>query len=192
MEWAFKAGEQSLRLIPADPAFYSLFQQALNASYLDHSEFLPWPREYTNAEQALEFLLKARKEFNSETGERRWLIVTEDGQALIGCIGLKPRSRNRYVVGYWANTEQSGKGYMRAALTHLLNNLPEFTFYLTASSANARSRRLAEAVGFVLIRIHPRARQSERHGEQDTCVYRLPGKTQAKKSPQERGRTVVS
>ena len=43
MEWAFKAGEQSLRLIPADPAFYLLFQQALNASYLDHSEFLPWP-----------------------------------------------------------------------------------------------------------------------------------------------------
>ncbi len=193
MEFAFTVGAESLTLRRADPTLCKAFQQALNVSYSQHSEFLPWARPHTSEAQALESLLRAKDEFNSATGERRLFIVSADGQAVIGCIGLKPRRRERFVVGYWVNTEHSGKGYMRAALAQLVGRLPDSRFYLTTSSANARSQRLAESAGFRLIRIHPRARHSLRHGVQDTWVYRSDGKRQAKKSPREsRGRTVVS
>lgn len=168
------------------------FQRALNVSYPQHSEFLHWARPHTTEEQALESLLRARDEFCDETGERRWFIVSADGQSIIGCIGLKPRQHGRFVVGYWVNTEHSGKGYMCAALALLVRYWPDSTFYLTTSSANLRSQRLAEAAGFALIRVHPRARQSQCHGVQDTYVYRFAAKRQTKKSPQESGRTVVS
>jgi RimJ/RimL family protein N-acetyltransferase len=192
MEFALMAGGESLRVRSPDPALYLAFQQALNVSYPEHSEFLSWARAHTTEEQALESLLKARDEFDSETGERRFFIVAADGAAIIGCIGLKPRGRNRYVVGYWANSEHSGKGYLRAALTQVLGRFPDATFYLTTSSANLRSQHLAAAAGFLLIRVHLQARHSEQHGVQDTYVYRFAAKSRAKKSPQERGRTVVS
>ncbi|MBV4460423.1 GNAT family N-acetyltransferase [Pseudomonas sp. COR58] len=185
MEFAFIAGQQSLRLLPPDPALCTALAHALNASHVAHAEFLPWARPHTSEAQALEFLQQSQDAFSSETGERRWFIVTDDGQAVLGCIGLKPRRRNRYVVGYWANTEHSGKGYMRAALSRLLGGFPDAAFYLSASSANARSQRLAESVGFELIRVHPAARNSAQHGVQDTLAYRLNTKRQAKKSPRE-------
>lgn len=192
MEFALMAGGESLRVSSPDPALYPAFQRALNVSYPEHSEFLSWARSHTTEEQALEFLHKARDEFDSETGDRRFFIVAADGAAIIGCIGLKPRGRSRYVVGYWANSEHSGKGYMSAALTQVLGRFSDATFYLTTSSANQRSQRLAAAAGFLLIRIHPQARHSQQHGVQDTYVYRFAAKFRAKKSPQESGRTVVS
>ncbi len=185
-------GGEPLSVRPPDPALYLAFQRALNVSYPEHSEFMSWARVHTTEEQALEFLHKARDEFDSETGERRLFIVAADGVAIIGCIGLKPRGRNRYVVGYWANSEHSGKGYLRAALTQVLGRFSDATFYLTTSSANLRSQRLAVAAGFALIRVHLQARHSEQHGVQDTYVYRFAAKSRAKKSPQESGRTVVS
>lgn len=192
MEFAFAVGTESLTLRSPDPAMTKAFQQALNVSYPQHAEFLAWARPHTTEAQALESLLRARDDFSSETGERRFFIISADGQSILGCIGLKPRPRKRFVVGYWANTEYSGKGYLRAALTQLVNRLPDSTFYLTTSSANTRSQRLAQAAGFARVRVHPQARHSPRHGVQDTYVYRLDAKRQAKKSPQERGRTVVS
>lgn len=192
MEFALTVGAQSLWLVRPDPALCAAFQHALNVSFPVHSEFLPWPREHTSEAQALESLLKARDEFTSETGERRLFIVPEDGQTIFGCIGLKPRSRNRFIVGYWASSEHSGKGYMRAALAQLVRSLPDSTFYLTTSSANIRSQHLAQAAGFELIRIHHGTRHSRQHGVQDTHVYRFNGKRQTKKSPRESGRTVVS
>lgn len=192
MEFAFTVGTESLTLRSPDPALCKAFQQALNVSYPQHAEFLAWARPHTTEVQALESLLQARDDFSSETAERRLFIISADGQAIIGCIGLKPRQRDRFVVGYWANTEHSGNGYMRAALARLVRSLPDSRFYLTTSSANTRSQRLAQSAGFALIRIHPEARHSLRHGVQDTYVYRFDGKRQAKKSPQERGRTVVS
>jgi RimJ/RimL family protein N-acetyltransferase len=185
MEFAFSVGAESLTLRSPDPAMCKALQHALNVSYPQHAEFLPWARPQTSEAQSLESLLRARDEFNSQTGERRLFIVGADGQSILGCIGLKPRQRERLVVGYWVNTEHSGKGYMRAALARLVRRLPDSRFYLTTSSANARSQRLAEAAGFSLIRIHPQARHSPRHGVQDTYVYRFDGKRQAKKSPRE-------
>ncbi|WP_242487756.1 GNAT family N-acetyltransferase [Pseudomonas sp. TH31] len=89
------------------------FLNALNARFAAHCEFLPWARPYISEDEARAFMLRSVDEFASETGERRFFIVADEGRAIIGCIGLKPGGRNRYVVGYWANTEYSGKGLMR-------------------------------------------------------------------------------
>jgi len=163
----------SMSLRAPDPDLYKPFQQALNSSYIAHAEFLPWARPHTTEDEARTSLLRAVDEFQSESGERRLFIVADDGRTIIGCIGLKPHGRRRFVVGYWAATGYSGKGYMRAALVQLVERLPEFTFYLTTSSANAPSQRLAQASGFELIRVFRRARHSQRHGVQDTLLYRL-------------------
>ncbi|MFJ7110929.1 GNAT family N-acetyltransferase [Pseudomonas sp. NPDC098740] len=196
MELSLPLQLHSMSLRAPDPSLCKPLQEALNASYVAHFEFLPWARSHTSEDEARAFLLRAADDFNSETGERRLFIVADDGQAVIGCIGLKPRRRNRYVVGYWANTEYSGKGYMRRALELLVKSLPGCTFYLTTSSANGASQQMAKASGFELIRMARQARHSECHGVQDTYLYRLKLpqeiKQQAKKSPREGGQTVVS
>ncbi|WP_143519874.1 GNAT family N-acetyltransferase [Pseudomonas moraviensis] len=185
MEFALMVNGLALHVQSPAPALVTPVREALNASYREHAPFLEWAVEHTSEERALSSMLQARDDFASETGERRLFIVTEDGQAVVGCIGLVPRRRKRYVVGYWANSAFAGKGYMREVLQQLVRRLPEFTFYLTTSSANSRSQRLAEAAGFALIRVHPQARQSQQHGVQNTWVYRFGSKCQAKKSPRE-------
>ena len=165
----------SVSLRAPDPALSVVLQRALNDSFAVHSEFLPWAKSFTSEDEARAFMLRSVDEFTSETGERRFFIVAGDGEAIVGCIGLIPRGRNRHEVGYWANTEFAGKGYMRRALTALIGNLPGDVFYLTTSSANLASQRLAVAAGFALIRIFKRARHTERHGVQDTYLYRLKG-----------------
>ncbi|WP_237885435.1 GNAT family N-acetyltransferase [Pseudomonas sp. PGPR40] len=173
MELALTVGTHTLRLSAPDPEWCKALQHALNTSFTAHSEFLHWAKPYTTEDEARSFLARAVDEFKSEAGERRLLIVDDEAHTIIGCIGLKPRRRNRYLVGYWANTEYSGKGYMRAALEALINSMPGFTFYLTTASANVASQRLAEAAGFGLIRMFYQARCSQQHGEQDTYLYRL-------------------
>ena len=64
---------------------------------------------------------------------------------------------------------------MRRALTALIADLPGNVFFLKTSSTNLASQRLAEAEGFALIRVFKRARYTERHGVQDTYLYRLKG-----------------
>ncbi|WP_025110517.1 GNAT family N-acetyltransferase [Pseudomonas sp. H1h] len=185
MEFALTVHGLALRVRSPDPALVTPVREALNASYREHAPFLEWAVEHTSEERALSSMLQAREDFASESGERRLFIVTEDGRAVVGCIGLIPRRRQRYVVGYWANSAFAGKGYMREVLTQLVRRWPDFTFYLTTSSANTRSQRLAEAAGFALIRVHRRARQSPQHGVQDTWVYRFGAERRAKKSPRE-------
>ena len=172
MELSLTVGTHTLRLSAPDPQWCKALQHALNASFTTHSEFLPWAKPYTTEDEARSFLARAVEEFKSETGERRLFIVDDAAHTIIGCIGLKPRRRNRYVVGYWANTEYSGKGYMRTALEELIKSLPGFTFYLTTDVANVASQRLAEAAGFGLIRKCYQARCSQQHGEQE-YLYRL-------------------
>jgi len=173
MQLSLPEGLLSMSLRAPDPMLSTSLQNALNASFAAHSEFLPWAKPYISEDEARAFMLRSVDEFESETGERRFFIVADEGQAIIGCIGLKPGGRNRYVVGYWANTEYAGKGHMRRALEALVESLPGNTFYLTTSSANLPSQRLAVAAGFQWVRIFPRARQTEQHGVQDTYLYRL-------------------
>ena len=172
MEFSLTLGTHTLRLSAPDPQWGKALQRALNVSFTAHCEFLPWAKPHTTEEEARSFLVRAVDEFQSETGERRLFIVDDEARAIIGCIGLKPRRRNRYVVGYWANTEYSGKGYMRAALEKLIKSLPGFTFYLTTDVANVASQRLAEAAGFGLIRKCYQARCSQQPREQE-FLYRL-------------------
>jgi len=185
MEFALTVHGLALRVQSPDPALVAPVREALNASYREHAPFLEWAVEHTSEARAQSSMLQARDDFTSESGERRLFIVTEDGRSVVGCIGLVPRRRKRYVVGYWANSAFAGKGYLREVLTQLMVRLPDFTFYLTTSSTNTRSQRLAEAAGFALIRTHPQARQSQSQGVQDTYVYRFGSKRQAKKSPRE-------
>ncbi|MFJ2688224.1 GNAT family N-acetyltransferase [Pseudomonas sp. NPDC087342] len=173
MEFSLPTDLPFMSLRAPDPVLCTALQDALNLSFAAHSEFLPWAKPYTSEDEARAFMLRSVDDFNSETGERRFFIVADQGPAIIGCIGLKPRGRNRHEVGYWVNTEFSGKGYMRRALEALVKSLPDQTFYLTTSSANLPSQRLAVAAGFQLIRVFARARQTTSHGVQDTYLYRL-------------------
>lgn len=173
MELALTVGTHTLRLSAPDPEWCKALQHALNASFTVHCEFLPWAKPYTTEDEARSFLARAVDEFKSDTGERRLFIVDDAARAIIGCIGLKPRRRNRYLVGYWVNTEYSGKGYMRTALAALIKSMPGFTFYLTIASANVASQRLAEAAGFGLIRRCYQRPCLQPHEAQVTYLYRL-------------------
>lgn len=157
-----------------DLRFCTLLQAALNDSYAEHSEFLSWARPFTSEDEARASLLRAVEEFGSAEREKKLFIFSEEHRALIGCIGLRPtRRQQRYCIGYWAHSAHAGKGHMRRALVHVLQGCAPGVFYLSTSAANASSQRLAEATGFSQMKRLPAHRHCERHGMQDTLVYRF-------------------
>ncbi|MDF3934473.1 GNAT family N-acetyltransferase [Pseudomonas citronellolis] len=148
-------------------------RRALLDSYAEHAPFLDWVTPQVSAEQVLRSLRGAIANYAAPLAEKRLFLVSADRAEVIGCIGLQPRGRgDSYVIGYWANSRFAGQGYLSAALRDLCTQLPRATLYLTTSSANTRSQRLAEAAGFRLIRSLRGVREDAWHGLQDTLIYR--------------------
>ncbi|WP_043317697.1 MULTISPECIES: GNAT family N-acetyltransferase [Pseudomonas] len=148
-------------------------RRALQDSYGEHAPFLDWVTPQVSAEQVLRSLKGAIANYAVPLAEKRLFLLSADRAEVIGCIGLQPRGRGEsYVIGYWASSRFAGQGYLSAALREVCGQLPRARLYLTTSSANPRSQRLAEAAGFRLVRTLRGVRNDAWHGTQDTLIYR--------------------
>jgi RimJ/RimL family protein N-acetyltransferase len=164
-----------LRLVPPKVELAQKLADALNASYELHRDFLEWSKPHWTLEDTQLSLHQAAQDFETAVDEKRYFVLERSHSAeLVGCIGLTPRTEQPqgFEIGYWASQRHAGKGRMTEALTALVSQLSEHALYLTVSSANIPSQRLAEAAGFVRTETIPQARVSGRHGLCDTVVYR--------------------
>lgn len=164
-----------LKLVPPDICLAEALANALNASYELHRDFLEWSKPHWTPADASQSMEGAARDFYLAPGEKRYFLLPRGGEsAIVGCIGLLPRSGDKgdFEVGYWASQTHAGNGLMREALSALLSTLKDQSLYLTTSSANAASQRLAESVGFERAEVIVGARQSEKFGVCDTFVYR--------------------
>ncbi|CAI3788715.1 hypothetical protein AHFPHNDE_02392 [Pseudomonas sp. MM227] len=162
-----------LEIVAPDVALAQLLADALNASYETHRLFLVWSRPRWELTDTLDTLQRAQSDFVRHDAEKKFFLLTrEHPQQLVGCIGFTPKADGSHEIGYWANQSFQGRGLMREALTALIAQLPGARLYLTTSSANAASRRLAESVGFRLVRTLVGDRRSDAFGGCDTLVFK--------------------
>jgi len=163
-----------LQIVAPELALAEPLADALNASYESHRLFLVWSRPCWELTDTLETLERARSDFVRHDAEKKCFLLTrEHPQQLVGCIGFTPQPDGSHEIGYWANRSFQGRGLMREALTALIAQLPGARLYLTTSSANTASRKLAESVGFRLVRTLVGDRRSDVFGVCDTLVFKL-------------------
>jgi len=134
------------RLIRPDTAIAEQLRQALLGSYALHAPFLAWAKPDWTLEEVRESLQLSASEFLDPAAEKRFFVLQPGGEAVIGCIGLRP-GNDEYEVGYWANQAFSGQGLMREALIGLLDAV-DSAVWLTTDIDNKASQRLAERAGF--------------------------------------------
>lgn len=171
----FTLETERLCLVPPDSRLTGPLAAALNASYPLHRDFLPWSKARWSVQDTAQSLEAAARDYFLPQGEKRFFVCSrEAAPQLLGCIGLSPRIEEGacYEIGYWASQPHAGNGYMKEALAALMATLREHSLYLTTSSANIASQRLAVSVGLRNVDVIVGARHSETFGVGDTLVYR--------------------
>lgn len=166
-----------LRLVMPDVRLAEKLAAALNVSYELHRDFLLWSKPHWTLKDTEESLKRALEDFCTAEAEKRYyLLLRDDDQPLVGCIGVRPSAdqNHGFEIGYWVVKDQANRGLMKEALTALASKLSGHTLRLTTSSANIPSQKLAEAAGFERVGVLPAARVSGRLGVCDTFVYRRP------------------
>ena len=136
------------------------------------ARWLPWAEGQTGA-ATREFIATSGRQYQAGEGLNTLIVV--DG-AIAGVIGVHGISRMHETasVGYWLGPEYEGRGIMSAAVRAYVDAAfgpwGLHRMELRAAADNARSRAVAERLGFVEEGI---ARQAERIGERrvDLVVY---------------------
>lgn len=166
--------EGSLALRPLEPGdadeLYALTER--ERSHL--VRWMPWA-EQPGLEQTRAFLEHAQAQRERGDGDQ-WAIT--DGGRIIGTIGLHGIDRHNLStsIGYWLAAGYQGRGIMtmavRAALARVFEIEKLHRVEIRAAVDNARSRALAERLGFAHEGV---AREAERFSDRyaDLAVYAL-------------------
>lgn len=164
-----------LEIVGPDPTLAQPLADALNASFESHRLFLVWSRPHWALQDTLDTMQRALSDAVSPDGEKKYFLLSrEHPRTLVGCIGFTPQPNGSHEIGYWANQKFQGQGLMREALAALVAQLSDQPLYLTTSSANTASRRLAESVGLRLVKTLVGDRHCEVFGVCDTLLFELP------------------
>jgi ribosomal-protein-serine acetyltransferase len=138
--------------------------------------WLPWVPFTTSAADSLDFIRATRRQLEAHEGLQLALVAA--GGAIAGVAGLHRFDwQNRATtIGYWLGAEHQGRGLMtaavRALVDHAFGERGLHRIELAAAVGNARSRAVAERLGF---REEGVRRGGERHGDRflDLVVYAL-------------------
>lgn len=114
------------------------------------SEFLPWAAAQT-PQMTAGFVVRSERE--AREGDGVQAAISEEGR-LVGVVGLGPIDRGNLSapIGYWIGQEHEGRGIARAAVRaicgHAFDDWGLNRLEIRVAIDNARSRKLAEALGF--------------------------------------------
>ena len=131
--------------------------EAIAASRAELERWMVWAPSMRSVEDARHWAQRVIDAWEDPESEDFTVGIfrREDGRYL-GASGFH---RARWTVpsaeiGYWLRTSETGKGYMREAVTAMtrvaFGPLGLRRLVITCASTNARSRRVAEAIGFRL------------------------------------------
>jgi ribosomal-protein-serine acetyltransferase len=124
--------------------------------------WMPWLDRHTTPTDSLRFIREARVE--TAAGTSLQLAIVEH-ERIVGVVSLYAIDRQAGACrcGYWLAPERQGCGIATRAvetlLEHAFGTLGMRRVELRAAPTNARSRRLAERVGFHLARTLQRVEQ---------------------------------
>jgi ribosomal-protein-serine acetyltransferase len=143
-----------------------------NRVYL--SRWLPWAAGETRA-HAAQFIASTQRQVAADDGIHTAIFVGDELAGSIGVHGISWANRSTS-IGYWLAEAHQGRGIMTRAvaayLDHSFRTWGLHRFELKAAVDNARSRSVAERLGFKLEGV---LRDAERVGEHshDLAVYSM-------------------
>jgi ribosomal-protein-serine acetyltransferase len=162
-----------LRLLEEDDAdeLFALIDR--NRAHL--APWMPWVPVTRSRDDSLAFIRTTRRQIGENDGLQTTIVV--DG-ALAGMVGFHhvDWANRATTLGYWLAADRQGRGTMteavRALVDHAFGTWRLHRIELGAATGNARSRAVAERVGF---REEGVRRASERHGDDwlDMVVYAM-------------------
>jgi RimJ/RimL family protein N-acetyltransferase len=145
-------GGGAVRLRPATAGDAEAWAAHVAADLGHLGEHLPWPAATAEPAGAAAFI---GRYLHREGGRALLLVLEDDGGRLVGGTVLMthdPRTRS-IELGTWVVLGLEGRGVVRAAcratIAHARRALDVHRVVWTAASGNARSRALAERLGFV-------------------------------------------
>jgi ribosomal-protein-serine acetyltransferase len=137
--------------------------------------WMPWAASQTH-DGTLAFIRQSIEQEDRDDGFQRALIVDGEIAGVIGFHRIDRDSRST-TIGYWLAERFQGCGLMTAAVRELVSHaIGEWALHrveLRVAPNNARSRALAERLGF---RAEGRLREAERFADddfRDLVVYSL-------------------
>ena len=137
--------------------------------------WMPWIPVTTEPRHTLDFIRTTRRQVGESDGLQLTIVA---GGAIAGMVGFHhvDRANRATTMGYWIAADQQGRGTMteagRALVEHAFGAWDLHRIELAAAVENARSRALAQRLGF---REEGIRRGAERHGDRwyDLVVYGL-------------------
>ncbi|MCG8383640.1 MAG: GNAT family N-acetyltransferase [Gammaproteobacteria bacterium] len=166
--------------IRLEPPSMGLWRQNLEAVRESEHElrlFLDWVDHALTEEETIQNIRDAIDQFESFTTELRYSIVRQSDERFLGMIGLLigDPATPTYEIGYWLRSSETGKGYMRDAVSllehHVFTQLGAEQIEIRTEPANHSSRTVAERSGYILVS-HLSADRQRPSGEwEDTLVY---------------------
>jgi RimJ/RimL family protein N-acetyltransferase len=163
---------------PFDRGDATALQQAVEESREQIRPWLPWWNSHREVDETVEFCLRSRARWLTREDFFGGVFERSSGR-LVGGAGLHPRGwpGRAFEIGYWLRSGATGQGFMReaaAALARLaFERLGAHRVAIRCDAENARSARVAEALGFVLEGHHRRDSLNPDGELRDTLVFGL-------------------
>jgi len=168
---------ERIRLLPPSLGLVDEFHQALNESYSELCQFLPWVKANQSRVKTFTDMELAMEKFAAHRDELRFIIEERQQQRIVGCIGLILRDLEvpYYEIGYWVRSSERGRGYITEAVNLLSSYagaiLGARRLEIRVSGRNQRSRAVAERCGYRLEAILHQSRRTPDGQLDDTLVF---------------------
>jgi ribosomal-protein-serine acetyltransferase len=124
---------------------------AVRESFAELSPWMPWCHEQYSVSDAASWVQTAKAA--RESGAMYDFAIVDPGGRYAGACGINRINRFDGVgnIGYWVRTSCVGRGFVSAAVRHLIPwafaNIPLNRLEIVVAVGNERSHRVAERVG---------------------------------------------
>jgi len=147
-----RSGDLTLRRW--DPAFVDELLTAIEDSYPELRQWMPWAQSVPSADDLLAVLAEGHSAFDAD---RMWDYVLFDGSdTVVGAAGLRTGESGYPEIGYWVRSRYTGRGYATAASRALMDAVFEFLdgteqVGVRMDIANVASAAIPPKLGFRLV-----------------------------------------
>ena len=160
------------------PEYAELIQTAIEETFADLHQWMPWAKELQTLAQTRDFLRDAERKFLDGEDFVVSGFHTQSGEFVLN-TGLHPRNWSvpKFEIGFWCRAASQGQGYVTEAVKALteiaFRDMRAKRLEIRCDTTNTGSRRVAELSGY---RLEGELRSDDRANDgslRDTAVYVL-------------------
>jgi ribosomal-protein-serine acetyltransferase len=169
---------ERLSIAPPAPGDGPLLNRAIAESFAELHEWMPWAARMPTVEESERFVREAAANYLRRS-DLPLFLRDRSSLEFIGASGLHriDWSVPRFEIGYWCRTSRVGRGYIGEAVVAItrfaFDVLRAERVEIRTDTANTRSWRIAERLGFTLEGVLRRDTRTPQGELRDTRVYAL-------------------